>query len=180
MKKLFSLEICIFLACCMLTIHCDKKNEEPVKDQPATAKKTPPAPEAGNLAKECEGGNATSCDSLGVQKAQSGEIEAAMSLFAKACEGGEVKGCTNLALGRLRGDGIEQDAGKAMDLLKKSCEGGHGKGCTMLGALLAKDDKFKESADMYKKGCDLKHQDGCKLLKEACSAGDKYACDLAK
>jgi TPR repeat protein len=81
----------------------------------------------------CEGGDAQSCRSLGLQYEEGRGVpkdeSRAATLFEKACTGGEAQGCYLLGVLYQAGLGVPQDERHAATLWEKACRAGISEAC---------------------------------------------------
>jgi len=122
--------------------------------------------------KACDGGEMTSCRSLGIMYNNglgvSLDYAQALALSQKACDGGEMLGCANLGLLNANGQGVTQDFGQARKLFQKACDGGAMTGCANLGVIYDKGlgvtKDYAQARTLYKRACDGGFQGACESL----------------
>ncbi len=131
----------------------------------------PPDPpvSAASLQVACDGGDARSCNELGIRAAHgigvTKDLHAAASLFKKACEGKEATACNELGLLHDYGLGMPKDPAGAAALYEQACDGGEANGCNNLGI-------------MYANGTGMMKDPGRAviLMDRACEGGMMKAC----
>jgi TPR repeat protein len=125
--------------------------------------------EINSLQDACEGGDANSCNDLGLIYSYGQDVELDLALaakyFAQACDGGETTGCSNLGNMYRRGEGVTQDFNQAAVYFQKACDGGDADDCAMLGwAYLdgdGLDQDYARAVGNFRKACDGGDADGC-------------------
>ena len=125
---------------------------------------------------QCQTGNASSCNALGVifeyGQNTGADPTIASGFYARACDREYAPACTNLAWLYLLGRGVPRDAQQAMmlftrafDASRLACHRGDGHGCLMAGELLLQGrvttaDPNEELA-MFQAACDQGEPRGC-------------------
>ena len=74
-------------------------------------------------------------------------------------------GCFHLGGMYEKGEGIEQDTGKAAALYRQTCEGGNMGGCYSLGWMYEKGEGVEKDTD-----------EAAALFRQACEGGSALAC----
>jgi len=123
--------------------------------------------DAVDCQKQCDAGDAGSCNNLGVMLLQGDGVtrdpKKADQVFLKACEGGEPRACVNLAL-----RSYQSDPQNSLKLAAKGCFDGNALGCELVGEayyygqVIPKDTH--KALRFYKAACDGGNQAGCTNL----------------
>jgi hypothetical protein len=177
------------------------------KDLCATVAGPRPAPpDATQLAKACEGGDAKKCEDLGglFLLGRGGMVKdeaKARTLFAKACELGNIASCEFAGKMMRDGRGGPADDAGATRLLVRACDGASYGACTSLALAAMKSGDKATALRLMTKACDGGDKLGCMglgamylngngvkrdrarakvLLQKACSLGATAACDKAR
>ncbi len=147
-------------------------------DKLARLDNPPPKPtgdfgSTASLESACRGGDAATCNDIGLFMIRgSNGFDAnkagAKEYFELACSEGYSEGCNNLGYMYEIGDGVAQDQEKARDLYATSCDNDNVDGCAKLGFLLDTGQyhvQDKERAEaILKKACDKGSLQGCTNL----------------
>ncbi|MDR1276652.1 MAG: sel1 repeat family protein [Candidatus Accumulibacter sp.] len=129
------------------------------------------------LEKECDAGEATSCEEAGVRYAQARGVtrdaSMAQKFHEKACDGGVPASCTYLGFLRFYGKGgMKQDIREAERLYRKACDGGEFHACSNLGKMYGRAEgverDFSKAREFLEKSCNGGVSVGCAGL------GDLY------
>lgn len=144
---------------------------------PSSAVTSAPAPAADasdgplqTLASTCTGGDAVSCNDLGVSHLRGYgapvDAHAAASAFELSCMAGSPDGCGNLGALYERGAGVSADITEAARLYARACSLGGALGCSNLGALYARG-----------RGVERDLGEARRLFVHACETGSAAGCD---
>lgn len=116
--------------------------------------------DASDCEKQCEKGDAASCDRHGSLilggKAGPADTAKAQAAFSKACSAGYANACGNLGVSHLSGK--DRDPKKAMAAFEKGCAMGSARACDSAGFMalngLAGPKDAARALKMYVKGCE--------------------------
>ena len=146
-------------------VYADGKCAEAVADKPHACNPD----DRSDCQKQCEGGDATSCDRLAVliQRSTATEDPATIdAALGKSCELGSATGCAHLGKRMLEGDG---DVQRAMELVDRSCKQGEALGC------LAQANAYWHATRGVKQDIGR----ALKLFERSCDGGYAPACTNA-
>jgi len=125
--------------------------------------------DADHLSSACNGGDATSCNTLadmyGTGNGVTQDATRWNELKGKACEAGRASACLDSA------DGYEKvgEKAKAVHFYEKACDGNYAFGCSKAG-------------DLYWHGVGVPQDrtKGTELIQKGCNAGNQFGCDCLK
>ena len=124
------------------------------------------------FAKNCEKGDAVSCNDLGVNYVHGSGVPAdataAARAFERSCRGGSPDGCSNLGALYERGVGVEANLVEATRLYEQACSTGGALGCSNLGALYSRGRGVARDAGeaqrLFQLSCETGSAAGCNNL----------------
>jgi Sel1 repeat len=124
------------------------------------------------FAKNCDNGDAVSCNDLGVSSVHGAGVPAdataAVRAFERSCRGGSPDGCSNLGALYERGVGVEGNLLEAARLYEQACSTGGALGCSNLGALYARGRGVARDAGeaqrLFQLSCETGSAAGCNNL----------------
>jgi uncharacterized protein len=141
------------------------------------------------LQKQCDNGDAISCDNLGVRYLQGDGVakdaQKANALFQRACDGGDYMGCFDIAESYRFGEGVGKDTKSAAAYYQRGCDAKGANSCAQLAILYNDGDGVPQddgkAALFAKRSCDGKSSLGCTLLATVYTQGAPgYPKDLAR
>jgi TPR repeat protein len=144
---------------------------------PSSARTSGPAPATHpshdalrTLENACTGGDAVSCNDLGVSQLRGygapADVDAAARAFELSCRAGSPDGCGNLGALYESGAGVPADISEAARLYAHACGLGGALGCSNLGALYARG-----------RGVERDLAEARRLFARACQTGSAAGCD---
>ncbi len=125
-----------------------------------------------------------------------------LTAVSEACYRGRAVSCVEVARWYEKGEGVEEDRGKARDLADRACDLGYAEGCFQAARhhdFFTDDFDSEEGTERYKKACELHHGPACHRVgdryqkghgaprdaatatsyyRRGCDAGDSYSCAM--
>jgi TPR repeat protein len=104
--------------------------------------------------------------------------------FSMACDGGHASACVNLAALHERGEGVEEDRGRAASLYRQGCAGGLQLACVGLGRLMAHGEGVPqddvEASQLFEQACTSGQASGCTAWGQMLEGGFGTQLDVAQ
>lgn len=122
-------------------------------------------PNYADCIKQCDGGNASSCATVGFMyesgKGVNIDEKLAFRHYQQSCEKGVLDGCVGLAFLYSKGRGVDADAMRAAKLFRDACERGHARGCSGIGQQARIEGNVTVAIRSFERSCALGYARAC-------------------